>query len=199
MDSPKAIVPFENLSNSKTPTGPFHKIVLLLLITRSNALMDFGPASIPSHPSGMLFISDTCVFASFENSSPQTTSIGKWIVTFFSLAFSKIERASSSLSSSHIEFPIFPPNAFTNVNAIPPPIISWSTFSIMLSIIVILEDTFAPPKIPKTGFSPLCKTLLIDSTSFSIRRPANLFSGKCFAIRHVEACALWAVPKASFI
>ena len=56
-------------------------------------------------------------------------------------------------------------------------------------MIGIFEEIFAPPKIAKTGFSPLCITFSIDFTSFSKRLPKNLLSKYC-AIIVVEACAL---------
>jgi hypothetical protein len=56
IDWPIAIVPFEKLSNSNTPIGPFHNIVFALLITFEKSLIDFGPASNPCQSFGMLLI-----------------------------------------------------------------------------------------------------------------------------------------------
>jgi len=88
--------------------------------------------------------------------------------------------------------------AFTNVNVIPPPIIKWSTLSKIFSITVIFEETLAPPKTAKTGFSELFKTLSILSISLANRFPKHFFSVKNCATIVVDACALCAVPKASF-
>ncbi len=59
----------------------------------------------------------------------------------------------------------------------------------------ILSETFAPPRIKRKGFSGFSSSLLKALISFSIRRPAT--PGMNSAIPAVEACALWAVPKAS--
>ena len=66
----------------------------------------------------------------------------------------------------------------------------------MFLIIVILEETFAPPIIAVTGRFFETKILLIDSISFFNNSPAH-FSIKNFGTVDVEACALWVVPKAS--
>ena len=63
----------------------------------------------------------------------------------------------------------------------------------------IFEETFAPPKTAVTGFSLSFKTLLMLSISLAKRFPKHLLFGKNCAIIVVEACALCAVPKASFI
>ena len=54
-------------------------------------------------------------------------------------------------------------------------------------MIVILEETLAPPKIPTTGDSPFFNTLSMALTSFAKRAPKHLFSEKYFAIIVVEA------------
>ena len=65
------------LSTSKTPTGPFQRIVFELKTTSFNCSNVFGPASKPCHPAGISATLTICVFASFENESAITTSIGK--------------------------------------------------------------------------------------------------------------------------
>ncbi len=52
------MVPLEKVSNSKTPKGPFHKMVLHELTTLSKITWDVGPASNPCHPSGILVTFD---------------------------------------------------------------------------------------------------------------------------------------------
>ena len=64
---------------------------------------------------------------------------------------------------------------------------------------VILDETFAPPKIAKTGFFPVSSTFFIESTSLESKCPEYLLFLKNLAIIVVEACALCAVPKASLI
>ena len=116
---------------------------------------------------------------------------------FFCSASSRILNAFSVIESSCIDDPIFPPKALINVNDIPPPIIMSSTLSIMFSIIGIFDEIFEPPKTARIGEAPLLITLFKARTSFSSSFPKNLFS-KYFATTVVEACALCAVPKASF-
>ena len=60
MASPMAMVPLAKVSISKTPTGPFHKMVLDWAMTSANCAKVFGPASKPSHPSGIAKTSATC-------------------------------------------------------------------------------------------------------------------------------------------
>jgi len=67
------LVPLLNESNSNTPTGPFHNIVLLLAITFLNSLIDSSPISNPIQPSGIPFLSSTwSTFAFLSNLSPIT-------------------------------------------------------------------------------------------------------------------------------
>ena len=63
---------------------------------------------------------------------------------------------------------------------------------------VILEETFAPPKIATTGDSPCFITLSMALTSLAKRAPKHFFLGKNFEMIVVEAWALCAVPNASF-
>jgi len=48
----------------------------------------------------------------------------------------------------------------------------------MFSITVIFDDTFAPPKTARTGFSELFKTLSILSISLANKFPKHLLSEK---------------------
>ena len=81
--------------------------------------------------------------------------------------------------------------------AIPPPKIIASTFLKMLLIIVILDDTFAPPKIATIGLSPVFKTFSIAVISLLSKSPEHFLFGKKSAITDVDACFLCAAPKAS--
>ncbi len=195
---PNAIVPLAKFGISNTPNGPFQRIVFDCAITSANLACVAGPASNPIHPSGIWVTSTTFVVASFANASAMTESTGKWMVTFLASACFIISFANSSLSSSTNEFPMLPPCALMNVNVIPPPTIKWSILSKMLSIIVIFEDTFAPPSTAVTGFSPVSITLAILSISVANNNPKHFLSVKFCAITAVDACALCAVPKASF-
>lgn len=45
--------PLEKLSNSKTPTGPFQRMVLAFSMTTLKAAMVSSPTSRPNHPSSI--------------------------------------------------------------------------------------------------------------------------------------------------
>ena len=192
------VVPLANLSISKTPIGPFQRIVLEFSITSSKILMDSSAISNPIQPSGVWSILDTCVFALASKASAFIASTGKYILTPFSFAFFRISKARSSLSSSQSDFPIFPPWALMKVYVIPPPIITLSTRLSKFSIIRILSDTFAPPIMAVKGFCGAKSTLSMALSSLPIKKPNMLSLGKYAAIKAVEACARWAVPNASF-
>ena len=71
-------VPLENASNSKTPAGPFHKIIFEALTTFANVELDFAPQSSPIQPAGMP--SSLVAYptrASAANLSPVTKSHGR--------------------------------------------------------------------------------------------------------------------------
>ena len=124
--------------------------------------------SKPIHPSGIDLILHSFTAASFEKLSAITASVGIYKLTPFAFAFSNRFFAKSNLSSSHNDFPIVPPIAFTNVNAIPPPIKILFAFDMSCSIIKILSLTFAPPTIAVKGASASFITLSILATSLAI-------------------------------
>ena len=93
------------------------------------------------------------------------------------------------LSTSSNEFPTFPPSAFIKVKAIPPPIIILSALLISFSRMIILSDTFAPPKMAVKGLEGLFNTRSMFFISPAISIPKHLFSGKKCAIVAVDACA----------
>ena len=109
------MVPLAKLGISNTPIGPFHKIVFDLSNTDLIFSRVLGPASNPSQPSGIAFTGTTCVLALLSKASAATTSIGKCTSTPLALALARISSARSSLSSSQIELPTFPPCALMKV------------------------------------------------------------------------------------
>ena len=115
MASAIAREPAVKLSNSKTPAGPFHRMVLAPSIAFAKSLRVSGPASSPSQPSGMLLAGTTCVWASLENSSAATQSVPSTRFTPLAFAFAMMSKARSSLSFSQMEVPTFPPRAFAKV------------------------------------------------------------------------------------
>ena len=121
------------------------------------------------------------------------------MVTPFAFALAKISKASGIRSSSQMDVPMLPPCALKKVYAIPPPMIISVARSNKFSMIKILSDTFAPPMMAVKGFCASCNTFSALTTSASIKKPKVLFSfEKYCAMMAVEACALCAVPKASF-
>uniref|UniRef100_A0A7C8Z1M2 Uncharacterized protein n=1 Tax=Opuntia streptacantha TaxID=393608 RepID=A0A7C8Z1M2_OPUST len=100
-----ASVPIANLSNSKTPIGPFHMMVWVFSKASLKVLIESGPMSNPIHPSGIAFAGTTLLSASAANLSAITTSVGSIKDTPLAFAFSIRELARSSLSSSTREEP----------------------------------------------------------------------------------------------
>ncbi|KKA28345.1 hypothetical protein TD95_000174 [Thielaviopsis punctulata] len=84
-----ALVPLANLSISKTPHGPFHRMVADSLMVDLNSSTDLGPQSRPIQLSGMPSESEAApVLAVGEKSSAVTKSTGRTTLTLFFLAFS---------------------------------------------------------------------------------------------------------------
>src|SRR5574344_1571552 len=124
MASAIALEPSTNWSYSNTPAGPFQRIVLHPLMASAKALRDSGPASKPSHPSGIALDATTLVstvLPALGNSGEMTESVPRTNLTLFALAFLITSSATSSLfsvpfdPSSQIELPILPPCALANV------------------------------------------------------------------------------------
>lgn len=51
--SNRLLDPLAKLSNSKTPAGPFQRIVLAFETVEAKSLLDSGPQSSPIQPEGM--------------------------------------------------------------------------------------------------------------------------------------------------
>ena len=131
----------------------------------------------------------------FSNLRDKAASIGS---TNLSAYFFKYDLANSIWSISTKELPIDNPWAFQNVNAIPPPMITLSTFLIKCSIVLILSDTLAPPIIAIAGLGGFVIAFVILVNSSSTKYPiadSLIFD----AIPTLDACALCAVPNASLI
>jgi hypothetical protein len=71
------VVPFENFSISKTPIGPFQRIVFDFSITSEKILIELSAISSPIHPSSTASTAVTLVFASFSNLSAFRLSTGR--------------------------------------------------------------------------------------------------------------------------
>ena len=79
----------------------------------------------------------------------------------------------------------------------PPPMINPFTFCNRFRATPILSETFAPPRMARKGRSGSFRASSRYAISFFIRNPAAT-SPTNSTIPKVEACALWAAPKASF-
>ncbi len=95
-----------------------------------------------------------------------------------------------------MESPTGYPLAARNVKHMPPPITNASTTCNNASMTPSLSLTFAPPRTATNGRLGLSRRPPSTSTSRCSNRPAA--DGKFFGGPTIEACALWAAPKASF-
>ena len=94
-------LPFLNSGISKTPTGPFQKIELALLIVSLKTPTDFGPMSNAFHPSSIPWLrSKTLVSTPPFISFAAMQSNGKWTLPFLSLALFKTLCKSSLFSGT---------------------------------------------------------------------------------------------------
>mmetsp|Transcript_11462 Transcript_11462/g.27381 ORF Transcript_11462/g.27381 Transcript_11462/m.27381 type:complete len:254 (-) Transcript_11462:645-1406(-) len=190
-------VPEANFSISKTPIGPFMMTVLAVERASFCCWVVSGPLSSPIHPSGIASAETTLDSASAEKALAITMSLGRRMVLSSFSALAMTSFAVSTKSSSTKEVPTSSPLAFRNVNTIPPPMMTVSHLSRRASKTVILVETFDPPTMAIIGFSPLVTAPSRYSSSFAKRNPET-DGWRNFVTPSVEACARWAVPKASF-
>src|SRR3954454_13562879 len=169
--SATAFVPSANRGHSKTPMGPFQKIVRASERKPANRSRVSGPMSRPSQPSGRSSTPYTPDSASSLNSAAPTTSLGS-------------STAKSSGFSTRTCSAILPP---MSTGSAPPP-----RFCRTPS----LSSTFAPPETITNGRSTSPSSLPRWRSSSSSSRPA--YAGSTCATPSVEACARWAEPNASF-
>merc|ERR1719393_1161041 len=105
--SSTAFVPWEKLSNSKTPAGPFQMTVFDERIFSRRRAIDLGPQSMPSQPSGMPSLSVTMIVSwSFLNSLPHFQSHGRTISQPLALALAISFGTSSAPFLSKSEMPM---------------------------------------------------------------------------------------------
>src|ERR1700722_9625605 len=124
-------VPLENPGTSHTPIGPFHKIVRAREISSEKSSIVFGPISSAILSAGIGWPSPICCTTALISGLLATTwATGHRNLKFRFFASSSNSRASSTLSTSSSDLPISCPCALRNVYAIPPPMISESTFFI---------------------------------------------------------------------
>src|SRR4051794_564517 len=145
--SATAFVPSAKGGHSKTPIGPFQKIVFAELTAAAKRSRVSGPTSSPSQPSGSSSYGTTFVSASSANSEAATTSTGS------STSKPSGERSRSSSA-------ILPPTR--TVSALPP----------RLRRTPSLSSTLAPPEISTNGRSTSPSSFPRCSSSCSSSRPA---------------------------
>ena len=121
-------MPGANSDTSKSPIGPFQKMVFAPTILCRYSSRVFGPMSSPSIPSGIC--ASVCTATPLFGSLATTWSAGSSTSTRDCPAFSRMRRATSILSFSTRDAPTGTPRADRNVYAIAPPIRSASTFPI---------------------------------------------------------------------
>mmetsp|Transcript_62132 Transcript_62132/g.183641 ORF Transcript_62132/g.183641 Transcript_62132/m.183641 type:complete len:268 (-) Transcript_62132:577-1380(-) len=197
--SRRAFVPAEKLSNSNTPAGPFQITVADASTVSRKSAIDFGPQSIPSHPSGMPSSCVTILMGwSFLKSCPHAQSQGSTILHPFSSAFFRRPGASSAPFLSKRDLPIsIPKHVLRKVYAMPPQMMMLSLLSIKLSITRTLSEILAPPTIDVSGvfFNSGSRTFEKAWSSLASSRPET--QGILPCIPTIDECALWAVPNAS--
>ena len=130
------------------------------------------------------------------NSVAVTTSVGSGTLAPRAFMPSMMVLASATRSFSASDLPIGEPSASRKVLAMPPPTMSWSTFSDSDLRIVSLVETFEPATIATSGRAGAPSALPSASSSAASSGPAQAM-GANFAMPCVVASARWAVPKAS--
>ncbi|CEQ41454.1 SPOSA6832_03176 [Sporobolomyces salmonicolor] len=120
-----ALDPPAKFSNSKTPAGPFQRMVLALRMVSAKSLRDSGPQSRPMIPEGMPSLSVAAPTCGRKQSTGKTSS------TPLAFAFSTSSCTFLAPASSKSESPISTfSSVFLKVKAIPPQTMSeltWST------------------------------------------------------------------------
>mmetsp|Transcript_14279 Transcript_14279/g.21846 ORF Transcript_14279/g.21846 Transcript_14279/m.21846 type:complete len:253 (-) Transcript_14279:530-1288(-) len=189
-------VPLLKASNSNTPMGPFMMTVLHVERASFCWAVVAGPLSSPIHPSGIASKLTTWVLASLAKASAITISTGRRISFPAASALARTALAVSTKSSSTREVPTLRPLALRKVKTIPPPMMILSHLSTRASRTVILDETLDPPTMAAMGFSPPLTAPSRYSSSLARRNPETA-GLRNLVTPSVEACARWAVPKAS--
>mmetsp|Transcript_21004 Transcript_21004/g.47989 ORF Transcript_21004/g.47989 Transcript_21004/m.47989 type:complete len:264 (-) Transcript_21004:229-1020(-) len=184
-------VPFEKVSNSKTPAGPFQTTVLEPSTTSRKRAIDSGPQSMPSQSAG---IPCSCVTVwvgwSFLNSWPHSQSLGSTMSTPLALALSISFGTRSAPFLSKSDLPIsMPKPTFRKVYAMPPQRISLSARSIKFSITRILSEILAPPTMAVSGRSTFFGSSTCEKASSSLATSRPDTQGISPLIATIEECA----------
>src|SRR6056297_1986680 len=191
-----AWVPEWKDSNSNTPTGPFQMTVPAFLMISARRPAVSGPMSRIISSGCTRSTSLSVAWASWWKRSAVSTSVGSGMVAPLFSAWIISSSAFSTSSGSNMDFPMRWPAAARKVLAMPPPTISWSTFSISASSTSSLPETLAPPTMATSGRAGLASALSSAATSRASSGPATAVS-ECRMTPSVEDWARWAVAKAS--
>ena len=189
-------VPAPNWSNSNTPTGPFQMMVPALATICARCSAVFGPMSriISSAPTASA--ATRLARARADSSGATTTSTGSGTCAPRFFIISMIACASPIRLGSASDLPMRKPVASKKVLAMPPPTISWSTFSANDFRMVSLVETLEPATIAISGRAGFCSALPSASSSAAISGPAQALRAY-LAMPCVVASARCAVPNAS--
>src|SRR5579859_6420453 len=188
-----ARVPTSNGGVSKTPIGPFHKIVLALRIRARKSAAVAWSMSKTAQPAGMA--SEATLVRSPDRSREGAITAPRGRISFFP-ALVRRAFARSIRSRSTREVPTSNPIAAKNVHAIAPPISTSSTRGRSDSITSILPEILAPPSTATKGRLGAASASPRYLSSFCIRNPATAGLRMC-ATASVELCARCADPNAS--
>ena len=171
--SDTALVPPANASNSKTPTGPFQRIVPAATSFSAMAAEDWGPMSRIISSSATSAASLISAAADSLNSLATTTSIGSgmWVLSMSA-------RAVSMRSCSHKDLPTGYPAAAKNVLAIPPPTTKLSHLSASCSRTSSLVETLEPPTMASMGRAGSARACSSASNSRASKGPAQAIGAK---------------------
>ena len=175
-------VPFENASNSKTPTGPFQTMVPASFNWAANWWVVSGPMSRIRSSSSISLAYLVVAGASAEKVLAVTTSVGIGTSAPRARMASITALASGSRSRSARLLPMLIPAASMKVLAMPPPTISWSTLLASALRMVSLVDTLLPATIATKGLRGWVSAFEIASISAASNGPAQAI------------LAYWAMP-----
>src|SRR5256712_4716104 len=189
-----ACVPASNGGVSKTPIGPFQKIVFARSRRARKSCWVAASISKTAHPLGIA--SAATDRFSLARSSDGAITAPRGRISFLPLLASS-SFASARRSGSTSDDPTSSPMAAKKVHAIAPPMSSSSTRGSSERITSILPEIFAPPSTATNGcFGSRSKSPRYWS-SFSIKNPATAGLSR-WATASVDACARCAEPNASF-
>ena len=192
-----ARVPSPNCSNSNTPTGPFQTMVPAACSSAPQRSARVGP-DVEDHLVGAHLVDRAHVGVRGGGELRGDHHVGRQRdlrAAGARLVHAGV-RATSSISFSHSDLPTLTPVAARKVLAMPPPTISWSTFSSSDSSTVSLVETLEPPTIATSGRAGFCSARSSASSSPDQQRAG---AGDRREARHAVGAGLGAMRGAEGI